>query len=35
MPDFWALESDGNTGTAVENQSWGHIKNRMSQRLMQ
>jgi hypothetical protein len=32
MPDFWALAS-GSGATAVENETWGHIKNRMNQRL--
>ena len=32
MPDFWALAAEDG-GTAVENESWGHIKNRMNQRL--
>ena len=32
MPDFWAVASDG-AATAVENETWGHIKNSMSQRL--
>ena len=31
MPDFWAVASD--VATAVENETWGHIKNRMNQRL--
>ena len=30
MPDFWALAA---TETNVENDTWGHIKNNMSQRL--
>lgn len=32
MPDFWALAAD-DAATAVENESWGHIKNSMEQRL--
>jgi len=32
MPDFWALASDG-AATAVENETWGHIKSSMDQRL--
>jgi hypothetical protein len=33
MPDFWALADTGDGPTAVESESWGLIKNRMSQRL--
>jgi len=31
-PDFWAL-AGSDAPTAVENETWGHIKNRMGQRL--
>ena len=30
MPDFWALAA---VETNVENDTWGHIKNSMSERL--
>ena len=32
MPDFWALASDGGP-TAVENASWGLIKNHVNNSL--